>query len=210
MENRWADLCARLSADNYECAGYADIAIHYSRDPDFYHTLEHIEHCLEEFDQAKHLTQNPDAVELALWYHDIVYDRHGKDNEEKSAAFLLHVAECAGFPKDTAQQAAKLILATKHAEIQVDLDAQLIADIDLAILGQPEVRFDEYERQVRSEYDWVPEAEFSKGRSEILKSFLNRSSIYFTEFFQAKYETQARNNLKRSLDKLLTAKQSAV
>jgi predicted metal-dependent HD superfamily phosphohydrolase len=45
-----------------------------------------------------------------------------------------------------------LILATRHESVPVDADAALLADIDLAVLGQHAPAFDEYEAGVRSEY----------------------------------------------------------
>ena len=83
-----------------------------------------------------------------------------------------------------------------------DPDVQLLVDIDLSILGQPEDKFDEYEWQVRKEYEWVPENQFVAGRSEILRSFLDRLAIYSTRFFRNKYEAQARANIATSLARL--------
>jgi predicted metal-dependent HD superfamily phosphohydrolase len=67
------------------------------------------------------------------------------------------------------------------------------------------LKFDEYERQIRSEYSWVPEDAFAKGRSAILSSILARARIYSTEFFYGKYEKSARENLARSISQLLGA-----
>ena len=78
-------------------------------------------------------------------------------------------------------------------------DEALLVDVDLAIRGRPEARFDLYERQIREEYAWVPEDVFRQKRGEILRGFLGRPSIYQTEAFRAKYEAQARRNLARSL-----------
>ena len=95
-------------------------------------------------------------------------------------------------------------MATKHSESPTDPDVQLLVDIDLSILGQSEEKFDEYELQVRKEYEWVSEGAFVTGRSAILKSFLNRPTIYSTQFFRNKYEAQARRNIDRSLSRLRT------
>ena len=83
-----------------------------------------------------------------------------------------------------------------------DADAALLVDVDLSILGQSGDRFDQYEEQIRREYDWVEAKAFSAGRSAILKSFLQRPFIYSTEFFRKKYEKPARENLVRSIDRL--------
>lgn len=68
---------------------YADLVARYTKPHRAYHTPAHIEHCLEELKQVRHLVANPDAVEMALWYHDAIYDTRAKDNKEKSAKLAL-------------------------------------------------------------------------------------------------------------------------
>ena len=45
----------------------------------------------------------------------------------------------------------------------------------------------------------VPELMYRRGRSEILRGFLNRPSIYQTAWFRQRYENAARANLERAL-----------
>jgi predicted metal-dependent HD superfamily phosphohydrolase len=78
----------------------------------------------------------------------------------------------------------------------------VLVDVDLSILGATQSRFDEYERQVREEYGWVPEPIYRRKRREILESFLGRPAIYNTARFIGRYEQQARANLARSLARL--------
>jgi predicted metal-dependent HD superfamily phosphohydrolase len=92
-----------------------------------------------------------------------------------------------------------LILATRHTERPTTRDAALLVDADLAILGQPPDVFDVYDGQIRAEYSWVPESEYVAGREAVLRRFLDRDSIFTTEVFRARYETQARENLARAL-----------
>ncbi len=178
----------------------------YSEPHRAYHNLNHVGDCLAEFDNVLKLAKNADVVEAAIWFHDIIYDPRAKDNEEKSAALAQHVIKSAGLAEGFASSVATLILATKHAKTADESDAALLVDVDLSILGQSTERFDEYERQIRSEYDWVPNDAFVAGRSSILKSFLERPSIYTTEFFREKYESKARENLMRSIKQLALVK----
>ncbi len=201
-EKIWLDLWSRIGARGDGAAVYKDLAARHNESHRFYHTLVHVMDCLSEFEQVRHLAQNPYALELAIWYHDAVYDTKANDNEERSAKLAIEMMQRALLPDDFSQTVANLILATKHAEIPADPDAQLMVDIDLAILGQSEERFDEYERQIRKEYQWVPDNAFAIGRSAILKSFLDRLVIYLTWFFRNKYEFQARRNIFRSLAQL--------
>lgn len=203
LEQRWSVLWQRLGAQGQASAVYNDLTLRYSEPHRAYHTLQHIGHCLDELEQVRDLASNPDAVELALWYHDAVYDTKTKDSEERSAALAVEMARNASLSDNLGQSVANLIMATKHSATPSDPDVQLLVDIDLSILGQSEDRFDEYEQQVRKEYEWVTEGAFVAGRSAILKSFLDRPNIFATQFFRDRYETQARQNIVRSFDHLL-------
>ena len=202
LEQRWAALWQRLGAQESADAVYSDLVARYSEPHRAYHTLEHIGHCLDELEQVRHLSINPNAVELALWYHDAIYDTKTKDSEERSTALAVEMVRNTSLSDNLGQLIANLITATKHTVLTTDSDVQLLVDIDLSILGQPENKFDEYERQVRKEYEWVPEDQFVAGRSAILKSFLDRPNIYSTQFFRNKYEAQARANIAKSLARL--------
>jgi predicted metal-dependent HD superfamily phosphohydrolase len=78
----------------------------------------------------------------------------------------------------------------------------LVVDVDLAILGEDGARFDEYERQVREEYAWVPDLMYRRTRAEVLQRFLDRGSIYSTAGMREWGEERARANLERSLGRL--------
>jgi len=201
-EQQWLALWKRLGARGDARAVYNDLVTRYSEPHRAYHTLEHIGHCLNEFEQVRHLAISPDAVELALWYHDAIYDTKARDNEERSAALMEEMVRNASLPDSFGQSVANLITATKHTLAPTDPDVRLLVDVDLSILGQSEGKFDEYERQVRKEYEWVAADAFVAGRSAILKSFLDRPTIYSTQFFHNKYEAQAQRNLVRSLAQL--------
>lgn len=201
-EQQWLVLWQRLGAQGDSHAVYNDLVARYSEPHRAYHTLEHIGHCLDEFEQVRQLATNPDAVELALWYHDAIYDTNAKDSEKRSSALAVEMVRNASLSDNLGQSVANLIIATKHSATPTDSDVQLIVDIDLSILGQPENRFDEYERQIRKEYKLVADDKFAAGRSAILRSFLDRPSIYSTQFFRNKYEMQARRNIARLLARL--------
>ena len=171
----------------------------YSETHRHYHNLQHLSECLAEFDWAKAIACDPIVLELAIWFHDGIYKPRASDNEERSADLAQeYLAE----RSELAQAVATLVLATKTHVPTGHPDAALLIDIDLAILGQPQARFDEYERQIREEYSWVPKIIFKPKRAAILKGFLDRARLYQTEAFFKKYEQTARANLARSLGSL--------
>jgi predicted metal-dependent HD superfamily phosphohydrolase len=167
-----------------------------------YHNQQHIADCLTEFDQSRHLARQPTAVELALWFHDAVYDPRAADNEERSAALAKSCLSDGGVTGVLAETVAKLVLATKTHEVAADSDTAVMVDVDLSILGQGETRFAEYEEQIRQEYAWVPDSVFASRRAEILERFLARNQIFMTKLFRDKYESCARRNLEASVTKL--------
>jgi len=195
--DRWSTLCRKAGASG-DCEGWhSRLLALYSEPHRHYHNLRHLEECLTEFDCTRHLAREPLSVELALWFHDAVYDTRAKDNEERSAALARDCLSEAG--EAFGSRVTDLILATKHAATQTDPDAALVTDIDLSILGREEIRFQEYETQIRQEYAWVPAVVFAAGRGQILQQFLSRPRIYFHDTFFTKYEKQARANIQTSL-----------
>jgi predicted metal-dependent HD superfamily phosphohydrolase len=200
--DRWAQLWRQVTAIGDPLPAYQELASLYSQPHRHYHNLRHIADCLAEFDSARHLAREPVALELAIWFHDAIYDTHAQDNEEGSAELAKQrIAEAAG-SADWCKSVAALVLSTKVHEPTTHPDAPLLVAVDLSILGQAEERFQEYEAQIRREYEWVPGTTFAAKRAEILERFLARERLYATEHFFAKYESQARANLQDSLRKL--------
>ena len=95
--------------------------------------------------------------------------------------------------------ACALITATRHSEVPATPDEQLLVDIDLAILGAAPARFEEYERQIRAEYGFVPETVFRDKRGEILRGFLGRPAIFSTPACTVRFEAVARANLAKAI-----------
>lgn len=166
-----------------------------------YHTLQHLEECLAAFERVRELAERPAEVELALWFHDAIYDVRRHDNEARSAERASNALLAAGAEPAVATRVSELVLATRHAVECAALvrDAQLVVDVDLAILGAPRERFDEYEAQIRAEYAWVPEFLFRAKRREILAGFLARPRIFATDACHARLEARARENLGRAV-----------
>jgi predicted metal-dependent HD superfamily phosphohydrolase len=167
-----------------------------------YHTAQHLEECFALLEPTRHLAQNPEEIALALWFHDAIYDTKRKDNEDRCAAWAREVALDKGLTHDSAQRIAQLVLVTKHDAVPAGSDAELLVDIDLAILGATAARFDEYEDQVRREYSWVPAILYRRERRRILEEFARRPTLYSTPYFRDTRDRQARANLARSIERL--------
>lgn len=198
-QNRWTELWRKIAAKGAPLPAYEEL-VTLNREPHrHYHNLRHITECLAEFDGAQDLAQQPLAVELAIWFHDAIYDTRAHDNEERSAALARRRVTEAGGDAPLGEAVFALIMATKAHDSSWHPDAPLLVDMDLSVFGQADARFQEYEGQIRLEYDWVPEATFAAKRAEILDRFLARARIYATDYFASKYEHQARLNLRESV-----------
>jgi predicted metal-dependent HD superfamily phosphohydrolase len=174
----------------------------YSEKHRHYHTTQHIDHCLHELDSAMSLARDPAEVELALWFHDAIYDPHSSKNEERSADWACELLTRNHASADRVGHVRDHILATRHQAVADDPDSRLLVDIDLSILGVPEGLYEEFEVNVRKEYRWVPSLLFRRKRAEILESFLARPQIYTTQLFRDRYETTARHNLAKAIERL--------
>lgn len=199
---RWRATWSGLGVAGNDDRLYGELIDLYSDKKRSYHTVQHLDECFSRLDEAREFAGRFHEIELALWFHDAIYDVRKDDNEERSAAWAGEVALRAGVPQTASTRIHGLIIATKHNVIPDTADAKVIVDVDLSILGAPMERFDEYERQVRQEYSWVPGWLFRRKRREILTVFLSRPHIYNTEYFIGAFEAQARANLERSVKAL--------
>ena len=199
---RWTELWRRAGARSDPAAWHDQLAALYSQPHRHYHHFGHIADCLREFDAVHQLAADPVAVEIAIWFHDAIYDPRAADNEERSADLARQCLAAAGVGQKFSNSVAPLVLATKLHDVAGHPDAPLLVDVDLSILGQPAERFWQYEREIRAEYAWVPETVFTAKRAEILDRFLSRPNLYATNYFREKYESTARENLKASVRKL--------
>jgi predicted metal-dependent HD superfamily phosphohydrolase len=151
----------------------SDLLTRYSEPQRKYHTVQHLQECIQAFDVVRELPPHGHEVGIALWFHDSIYDPLRHDNEQRSADMAVSTLQGAGVRQEVADRVRRLILATQHAVSPIDLDEQIMIDVDLSILGSNPERFAEYELQVRQEYAFVPEAVFWSKRRQILQGQAN-------------------------------------
>ncbi|MGB5809853.1 MAG: hypothetical protein WBG86_04935, partial [Polyangiales bacterium] len=177
------------------------LADRYAEEHRAYHDAEHVAECLAWFDRVRGLAKRPAEFEVALFFHDSIYEPLASDNEASSAEQLRHFAREAGMPTEAAERIARLIESTAtHGATSGD--AALLADIDLMILGASPARYARYEREVRREYAAIDEVSYRKGRAQVLRGFLERVEIYRTPRLATRLEAQARDNLSSALSPL--------
>ena len=165
-----------------------------------YHTPQHIRHCLEQFDLAAALMDERDAVEMALWFHDVVWESGatpGVNERESADLFLERLGNSLqeGF-RDTVY---RLVMVTVYPSEPATSDEGYMVDIDLSSFGLPWEEFRRDSQAVRDELPHLTDAEFFPKQHRFLRMLLARERFFVTDFFAARYERTARDNIERLL-----------
>ncbi len=180
---------------------FSQLAAAYGENTRFYHTDKHVSECLKHFLAYRELAENPAEVEVAIWFHDAIYDTTKSDNEKQSADWAMHYLTDASVNPGAVERIVEMIIATKTHQSQT-ADSALMVDIDLGILGATTDAFEAYDAAIRKEFHWVPTVQYCMGRAQVLSSFLEREAIYQTPAMRDLYEKQARENLSRKIKEL--------
>lgn len=180
----------------------------YATPPRAYHHFGHVrallQHCQWVAGQAG--WRQPREVFLAVLYHDAIYESGRKDNEARSAD--LAASEIARWLPDTGIDVARvrelILLTARHGTLQpgdVDEEAALFLDCDMAIIGAPADVFDAYDDGVAEEYAGrVPGFLYRAGRRRFLRNLLGQPRIFLSDLFHRHFDAQARANLRRRVE----------
>jgi len=194
---RWTALIARLGLPASPDMFAALQRLHAQRHR-HYHTAAHIQACLRHLDTRADLASRPDLIEIAIWFHDAVYKPMSKTNEADSAVMARGFLRGHLSTVDVDTVDRMIRLTQTHGQTD-DPDTALMLDIDLSILATADDIYDQYTRDVRREYRWVPGPMFRKGRAKMLRHFLAMDRIYKTETLRQAWDAKARINMAREL-----------
>jgi len=200
--DQWQQMWARLGAAAADGSIFDRLIACYAEPHRRYHTVRHLDECFAKFQELRTEADHPQEIELALWFHDAVYDTRRQDNEARSADWARATVRAANLPAVVGERVHELVMTTRHDATPGETDQKALVDVDLSILGENPERFDEYESQIREEYSWVPTIVFRSKRRKILKGFLARASIFNTRKFVEAYEARARTNPVRAIKRL--------
>ena len=89
--DRWQTVWRELGAAKVDELLFHQLVACYSEPHRKYHTTRHLEECLSHLDRVRSEAERPGEVELALWFHDAIYDTLRKDNETRSAEWARGV-----------------------------------------------------------------------------------------------------------------------
>jgi len=126
---------------NLAASAWVSLASHYTEAHRHYHNLTHIDRMLSYLDSVApgHI-----AIELAIWFHDVIYNPLARDNEARSADFFVEQFGNT-VTVSLAETVHRLIIATDPKRSRSgEADENLLIDIDLSILGSPPEYYEKY------------------------------------------------------------------
>jgi predicted metal-dependent HD superfamily phosphohydrolase len=205
LRRRWIGLLPTLRGEPADVlARLNELVAAYTGPERHYHDLRHIAALLSLADAEAARFADKASVELAIFFHDVVYDARATTNEQESADLARRTLRQLGMSATRYERVARLVEWTAHATNSAapdDPDTVRFLDLDLAILAAPAAEYDAYAAAIRREYAHVPDAAWRKGRAKVLRAFAERPHIYLCNDHTA-WERAARDNLCRELTML--------
>jgi len=198
--NRFCAIWSRCGGLNGE-AVFHQLQELYEGSGRHYHNLGHIGYSLKVFDSVSTLSTDADSMELAIWFHDSIYDMRATDNERQSAELFMQCS-LSGVPEHRRTQVYGLIMATDPRHEPNGPEHGLLVDIDLSGFGRSWEQFRSDGGNVRREMDHQSDEQFYAGQARFMAGLLARQPLYTSDRFQQRYEQTARANLHRYLAQL--------
>src|SRR5688572_30449145 len=101
---------------------FKELSARYSEPHRKYHTFRHLDECFQKLTELRPEAAHPYEVELALWFHDAIYEKRSSQNEAQSAELASTVMREVGTPAESVTRVKELIMATRHAAVPVGPD----------------------------------------------------------------------------------------
>ena len=204
LYNNWNTITSRYSSDEQLSQTlYTNLVERYNESGRHYHNLTHVQTLLYDIGEY-YGGAIPDELFFAVWFHDAIYNTIIGNNEARSADLAVEQLEKLEVPANIIARVKDLILKTAdHAAADAyDEATKVFLDADLKILGAPAEVYEQYTQQVRREYHLIPDMLFKPGRRKFVERTLALPGIFRTEYFESRYEAQARINLANEVKQL--------
>ncbi|TXI63846.1 MULTISPECIES: HD domain-containing protein [Mycolicibacterium] len=177
-----------------------DLLARWSESHRKHHNVAHLHEMLDAIqalaDDGLHFDR--EAVELAAWFHDAIYDIGRDDNEDRSAELARELLSTSPLRDEV----ARLVLATKTHKVSAgDINGAVLSDADLSVLGAPAARYQRYAAAVREEYHAIPDDVFKPARARVLAELLD-GAMFHTGPGRDRWEDQARRNVATEIEAL--------
>jgi predicted metal-dependent HD superfamily phosphohydrolase len=177
----------------------------YSEPHRHYHTISHVGAMIACLDAQQVNIKDSAAVELAIFFHDWIYEPQSGSNETESVLAFQDYATEIRLDKDLRDKVVRLVEATvkhgvlEHIPYDERGDMELFLDFDMEVLSREWEEYTIYADQIRKEYSCFTDQEYGSGRTKVLQSFLQKKRIYFSDSFHVDKEESARRNLTREI-----------
>jgi predicted metal-dependent HD superfamily phosphohydrolase len=160
-----------------------------------HHTVAHLHEMLDAIGRLAEsgIEFDREAVELAAWFHDAIYEIGRDDNEDRSAELLTS--------SPIRDEVARLVLVTKTHKVADDDVNAVMCDADLSVLGSDALRYRTYAAAVREEYTDVPDEVFKPARAQVLSSLLD-GPLFHTAAGRERWEQLAQRNIEDEIGAL--------
>jgi predicted metal-dependent HD superfamily phosphohydrolase len=192
----WLALGRRIGARDDVAGAGANLLGRWAEPHRAYHDLAHLDEVLTRVDLLADAADDADAVRLAAWFHDAVYDPKATDNEERSAWLATTMLHRLQVPEPTVARVARLVRVTAAHEVaDGDRDGAVLCDADLGVLAATAERYSTYVDGVRREYAHVDDASFARGRAAVLRGLVAHEPLFRTAYGHEHWESGARANV---------------
>lgn len=199
LQQHWLQHSLGIGIERPSMALLTQLVAAWSEPQRHFHTLRHLQECLQHLDRWGRDHPLLPAIGMALWFHDALYDPARSDNEDRSARWATSALTELEADPAAVKMISNLVRATAdRRKTRITDEQALILDADLAILGADRARFEQHERQLQLEFTHLDPAAYAALRAGYADSLLQRERIFRSATAHAQLERQARENLRRS------------
>ena len=210
LENRWQDACSERGLTGKRTFAQSSVFELVARayfEREGYHNLDHLSFMFRLLDQYKDKLSRPKIVDLAVFYHDVVYNPRSKTNEEDSAERAATDLTKMGANQSTIDSVYVLIHASKDHKVNSVFadDTSFFLDSDMAILGSDPESYAKYAQGVARDFKSVEPLLYVAGRQNFLSGLVD-TRIFSTAEMYARFQVRAQQNIAHELEQLAIIK----
>jgi predicted metal-dependent HD superfamily phosphohydrolase len=208
LQTDFSVLAKNLGADETMTQKWTKALIsRYTETQRHYHTIEHINSMLTCYEQYRYKIEDESVIKLAILFHDWIYDPRAQGNELESVNCFQEFADEMNLPQPIRSRVSEYIERTITHTLPItdgeaDSDLRFFLDFDLEVLSRNSTDYALYAEQIRQEYSHFTESDYCVGRIKVLKTFLERERLYFSDAFHRMHEEIARENLNGEIEML--------
>jgi predicted metal-dependent HD superfamily phosphohydrolase len=195
----WDDLIARYTTHPGAAATGRALLASWTEPHRRYHTVSHLRDVLTHVEELADNAADPDAVRLAAWYHDCVYQGQPDDEERSARRAEAELAALDLTPSLIAEVARLVRLTIRHEPEDGDRNGVVLCDADLAVLGIEPDRYRANSAAIRTEYPHVRDRDYRARRARVVRALLSGPAVYHSPAARSRWESRARANLTEEL-----------